>query len=124
MGEFEVDESYFGTQHIRSEREQGVSRETPVLGLLQRKEKVFVNGCSLLFQKKKPMSIIQWKILADQLFIPTAGKPTKTLLLTNIIITDFLSYGRVCTRKILRKQYRIFWECFPKLNRSTNEIFI
>jgi transposase len=42
-GEFELDESYFGAKRIRGKRGRGAAGKTPVLGLLKRGGKVFVN---------------------------------------------------------------------------------
>ena len=62
LGEFELDESYFGARRVRGKRGRGAAGKTPVLGLLKRKGKVFVTivpNCS----KEELMPIIQGKIL-------------------------------------------------------------
>jgi len=62
FGEFEVDESYFGTKRIRGKRGRGAAGKTPVFGLLKRGGKVFVSvvpNCS----KEHLMPIIQGQIL-------------------------------------------------------------
>ena len=62
LGEFEVDESYFGARRVRGKRGRGAAGKTPVFGLLKRNGKVFVTivpNCS----KEELMPIIQGKIL-------------------------------------------------------------
>lgn len=62
LGEFELDESYFGARRVRGKRGRGAAGKTPVFGLLKRHGKVFVtvvpNG-----SKEELMPIIQGKIL-------------------------------------------------------------
>jgi transposase-like protein len=61
LGEFELDESYFGAKRVRGKRGRGAAGKTPVFGLLKRGEKVFVAvvpNCS-----KVLIPIIQGKIL-------------------------------------------------------------
>jgi len=41
-GEFELDESYFGAKRIRGKRSRGAGGKTPVIGLLKRDGKVYV----------------------------------------------------------------------------------
>ena len=41
LGEFELDESYFGAKRIRGKRGRGASGKTPVFGLLKRSGNVF-----------------------------------------------------------------------------------
>ena len=63
LGEFELDESYFGARRIRGKRGRGAAGKTPVFGLLKRNGKVFVTvvpNCS----REELMPIIQGKILA------------------------------------------------------------
>lgn len=62
LGEFELDESYFGAKRVRGKRGRGAAGKTPVFGLLKRNGKVFVTvvpHCS----KEELMPIIQGKIL-------------------------------------------------------------
>ena len=62
LGEFELDESYFGARRVRGKRGRGAAGKTPVFGLLKRKGKVFVTvvpNCS----REELMPIIQGKIL-------------------------------------------------------------
>ena len=63
LGEFELDESYFGPKRIRGKRGRGAAGKTPVFGLLKRGGKVFtsiVPNCS----RESLMPVIQGKILA------------------------------------------------------------
>ena len=62
IGEFELDESYFGARRIRGKRGRRAAGKTPVFGLLKRNGKVFVTvvpNCS----REELMPIIQGKIL-------------------------------------------------------------
>ena len=62
LGEFEVDESYFGARRVRGKRGRGAAGKTPVFGILKRDGKVFVNivkKCG----KKDLMPIIEGKVL-------------------------------------------------------------
>lgn len=61
-GEVEVDESYFGAKRIRGKRGRGASGKTPVIGLLKRNGKVFVQvveSCS----RKDLLPIIKGQVL-------------------------------------------------------------
>lgn len=62
LGEFELDESYFGAKRVRGKRGRGAAGKTPVFGLKKRGGKVFVEivrNCS----REELMPIIQGKIL-------------------------------------------------------------
>ncbi len=62
LGEFELDESYFGAKRVRGKRGRGAAGKTPVFGILKRDGKVFVNivkNCS----RKELLPIIEGKIL-------------------------------------------------------------
>jgi len=62
LGEFELDESYFGARRVRGKRGRGAAGKTPVFGLLKRNGKVHVEvveNCS----RDSLMPIIQGKIL-------------------------------------------------------------
>ena len=62
VGDFELDESYFGAKRVRGKRGRGAAGKTPVFGLLKRGDKVFtkiVPNCS----KEVLMPIIQGLIL-------------------------------------------------------------
>ena len=57
-GEFELDESYFGSKRVRGKRGRGAAGKTPVFGLLKRDGKVhveIVKNCT----KEQLMPIIQ-----------------------------------------------------------------
>ena len=62
LGEFEVDESYFGAKRVRGKRGRGAAGKTPVFGILKRGGEVYVNivkNCS----KEQLMPILQGKVL-------------------------------------------------------------
>lgn len=62
IGEFEVDESYFGAKRVRGKRGRGAAGKTPVFGLLKRDGKVFVSivkNCS----REQLLPIIKGQIL-------------------------------------------------------------
>lgn len=65
VGEFELDEGYFGAKRVREKRGRGaVAGKTSVFGLLKRQGKVFVSivpNCS----RASLMPIIQGKILEE-----------------------------------------------------------
>jgi transposase len=62
LGEFELDESYFGARRVRGKKGRGAAGKTPVFGVLKRDGNVYVQiveNCS----KDQLMPIIQGKIL-------------------------------------------------------------
>ena|SRR3989344_9620830 len=62
-GEVEIDESYFGPTRIKGKRGRGAGEKIPVIGLLKRNGKVYVQivtNCT----KEELMPVIQGKILA------------------------------------------------------------
>lgn len=64
VGEVEVDESYFGARRVRGKRGRGASGKTPVVGLLKRNGKVFVEvvkNCS----RKELMPVIKGQVMED-----------------------------------------------------------
>lgn len=64
IGEYELDESYFGAKRIRGKRGRGAAGKTPVFGLLKRNEKVYVTivkDCS----RETLMPIIKGLILEN-----------------------------------------------------------
>ena len=74
LGEFELDESYFGARRVRGKRGRGAAGKTPVFELLKRNGKVFVTvvpNCS----REELMPIIQGKFSKVQRFTPMVGKP-------------------------------------------------
>ena len=71
IGEYELDESYFGAWRVRGKRGRGAAGKTPVFGLLKYGEKVFVTvvpNCS----RESLMPIIKGLIL-EQSTIYTDG---------------------------------------------------
>ena len=62
LGEFEVDESYFGAKRVRGKRGRGAAGKTPVFGILKRDGKVFVNVVKNC-RKEQLMPIIEGKVL-------------------------------------------------------------
>lgn len=63
-GEVEVDESYFGARRVRGKRGRGASGKTPVIGLLKRDGKVYVqvvNNCS----RKALLPVIKGQVLEE-----------------------------------------------------------
>ena len=71
IGEYELDESYFGARRVRGKRGRGAAGKTPVFGLLKRGEKVFVTvvpDCS----RESLMPVIKGLIL-EQSTIYTDG---------------------------------------------------
>jgi len=64
VGEVEVDESYFGARRVRGKRGRGASGKTPVVGLLKRNGKVFVEvvkDCS----RKELQPVIKGQVVED-----------------------------------------------------------
>jgi transposase-like protein len=64
IGEVEVDESYFGARRVRGKRGRGASGKTPVVGLLKRNGKVFVEvvkDCS----RKELLPVIKGQVMED-----------------------------------------------------------
>ena len=62
LGEFELDESYFGAKRVRGKRGRGAAGKTPVFGILKRNGKVYVTvvkNCS----KVQLMPIIEGRII-------------------------------------------------------------
>jgi len=62
LGEFEVDESYFGARRVRGKRGRGAAGKTPVFGILKREGKVFVNVVKNC-RREQLMPIIEGKVL-------------------------------------------------------------
>jgi transposase len=63
-GEVEIDESYFGARRVRGKRGRGAKGKVPVVGLLKRNGKVFVQiveNC----KRRELMPIIKGKILEE-----------------------------------------------------------
>ena len=80
LGEFELDESYFGARRVRGKRGRGAAGKTPVFGLLKRDGKVFVTivpNCS----KEELMPIIQGEILTGSTIHTNGWKAYDGLIL-------------------------------------------
>jgi len=80
LGEFELDESYFGAKRVRGKRGRGAAGKTPVFGLLKRNGKVFVTvvpNCT----KDKLMPIIQGKIIEGSVIHTDGWKAYDGLIL-------------------------------------------
>jgi len=80
LGEFEVDESYFGAKRVRGKRGRGAAGKTPVFGLLKRNGSVHVNivkNCS----RDQLMPIIQGKVLEGSTIYSDGWRAYDALLL-------------------------------------------
>ena len=80
LGEFEVDESYFGAKRIRGKRGRGAAGKTPVFGILKRDGKVYVNivkNCT----KAQLMPIIEGRILEGSTIYSDGWKSYDGLIL-------------------------------------------
>jgi transposase len=80
LGEFEVDESYFGAKRVRGKRGRGAAGKTPVFGILKRDGKVFVNvvkNCT----KEELLPIIEGKILEGSTIYSDGWKSYDGLIL-------------------------------------------
>jgi len=80
LGEFEVDESYFGARRVKGKRGRGAAGKTPVFGILKRDGKVFVNivkDC----KKEQLMPIIEGKVLEGSTIYSDGWKSYDGLIL-------------------------------------------
>jgi len=80
LGEFEVDESYFGARRVRGKRGRGAAGKTPVFGILKRDGKVYVNivkNC----KREHLMPIIQGKVLEGSTIYSDGWKSYDGLIL-------------------------------------------
>ncbi len=80
LGEFEVDESYFGAKRVRGKRGRGAAGKTPVFGILKRDGKVYVNiakNCS----KAELMPIIKGQVLEGSTIYSDGWKSYDGLIL-------------------------------------------
>ena len=80
LGEFEVDESYFGARRVRGKRGRGAAGKTPVFGILKRDGKVFVNvvrNCS----RDQLLPIIEGKVLEGSTIYSDGWKSYDGLIL-------------------------------------------
>ncbi|MFH1543068.1 MAG: IS1595 family transposase [Patescibacteria group bacterium] len=80
LGEFEVDESYFGAKRVRGKRGRGAAGKTPVFGILKRDGKVFVNivkNC----KREQLIPIIEGKVLEGSTIYSDGWKSYDGLIL-------------------------------------------
>jgi transposase-like protein len=80
LGEFELDESYFGAKRIRGKRGRGAAGKTPVFGLLKRDGKVYVQivkNCT----REQLLPIIQGKIIESSVIHNDGWKAYDGLIL-------------------------------------------
>lgn len=80
LGEFEVDESYFGAKRVRGKRGRGAAGKTPVFGILKRDGKVFVNVVKDC-KKEQLMPIIEGKVLEGSTIYSDGWKSYDGLIL-------------------------------------------
>ena len=80
LGEFEVDEAYFGARRVRGKRGRGAAGKTPVFGILKRKGKVFVNVVQRC-TKAELMPIIEGKVLEGSTIYSDGWKSYDGLIL-------------------------------------------
>ena len=80
LGEFEVDESYFGARRVRGKRGRGAAGKTPVFGLLKREGKVYV--CVVENCKRESLiPIIEGKVLEGSTIYSDGWKAYDGLIL-------------------------------------------
>ena len=80
LGEFEVDESYFGARRVRGKRGRGAAGKTPVFGILKRDGKIYVNivkNC----KKEQLLPIIEGKVLEGSTIYSDGWKSYDGLIL-------------------------------------------
>lgn len=80
LGEFEIDESYFGARRVRGKRGRGAAGKTPVFGILKRSGKVYVNivkNC----KKEQLLPIIEGKVLEGSTIYSDGWKSYDGLIL-------------------------------------------
>ena len=80
LGEFEVDESYFGAKRVRGKRGRGAAGKTPVFGILKRDGKVFVNVVKNC-KREQLMPIIEGKVLEGSTIYSDGWKSYDGLIL-------------------------------------------
>lgn len=80
LGEFEVDELYFGAKRVRGKRGRGAAGKTPVFGILKRDGKVFVNVVKNC-RKEQLMPIIEGKVLEGSTIYSDGWKSYDGLIL-------------------------------------------
>lgn len=128
LGEFEVDESYFGARRVRGKRGRGAAGKTPVFGILKRGGKVFVNivkNCS----KQQLMPIIQGKVLEGSTVYSDGWKAYDGLLLNGYDhYRVFHSADEFARGKSHVNGIEAFWSFakrrLSKFNGITDETFV
>lgn len=80
IGEFEVDESYFGAKRVRGKRGRGAAGKTPVFGILKREGKVYVNVVKNC-KKAQLLPIIEGKVLEGSTIYSDGWKSYDGLIL-------------------------------------------
>lgn len=128
LGEFELDESYFGARRVRGKRGHGAAGKTPVFGLLKRNGKVFVTAvpnCS----REELMPIIQGKILAGSTIHTDGWKAYDGLILNGYNHYRVFYHENEFTRgKSHVNGIECFWSFakrrFAKFNGLTDAKFI
>ena len=128
IGEFELDESYFGAHRIRGKRGRGAAGKTPVFGLLKRNGKVFVTvvpNCS----REELMPIIQGKILEGSTIHTDAWKAYDGLILNGYNHYRVFHHENEFARgKSHVNGIESFWSYakrrFAKFNGLSNEKFL
>jgi len=79
-GEIEIDESYFGARRVRGKRGRGAKGKVPVIGLLKRNGKVYVQiveNC----KRRELMPVIKGKILEESTIYTDGWKSYDGLVL-------------------------------------------
>ena len=128
LGEFELDESYFGARRVRGKRGRGAAGKTPVFGLLKRNRKVFVTvvpNCS----KEELMPIIQGKILTGSTVHTDGWKAYDGLILNGYNHYRVFHHENEFARgKSHVNGIECFWSyakrCLSKFNGLTDAKFI
>jgi len=80
LGDFEVDESYFGAKRVRGKRGRGAAGKTPVFGILKRDGKVFVNVVKNC-KREQLIPIIEGKVLEGSTIYSDGWKSYDGLIL-------------------------------------------
>jgi len=80
LGEFEVDESYFGAKRVKRKRGRGAAGKTPVFGILKRDGKVFVNVVKNC-KREQLMPIIEGRVLEGSTIYSDGWKSYDGLIL-------------------------------------------
>ena len=119
LGEFELDESYFGARRVRGKRGRGAAGKTPVFGLLKRNGKVFVTI----------VPIIQGKILEGSTIHTDGWKAYDGLILNGYTHYRVFHHENEFARgKSHVNGIECFWSYakrrFSKFNGLTDDKFI